>query len=317
MSSGKPSVGVGACLVGHQVRYNGEAKRRNQYIEALGEHVDLRSFCPEMAIGMGVPRKPVRLVGALGNVRLTDSSSHSVDYTAPMRAYAKQLIDSNPDLTGYILVKGSPSCGFERVKRYHENGNPILNDAVGLFSAELAKLDPLLPLEEDGRLNDPALRENFVSCVFAYQDWKQFKLQPLSQHGLTRFWARYKYLVMSRNITAYKEIGRTLAKAGSATLEEIATRFITQLMQGLKCVATRKTHTNVLQHIRGYLKRDLAQDDKQEMDTLITQYRRGHVPLVVPMTLLRHHFKRYPSTYIDQQAYMQPYPETLGLRNLI
>ena len=317
MDSNKPVVGIGACLVGQKVRYNGEAKRRSQHIENIREHVALSTFCPEMAIGMGVPREPVRLVGALERVRLTDSASHSKDYTAPMQSYAEEVMARNPDMSGYILVKGSPSCGFDRVKRYGESGNVILNDAVGLFTAELAKLDPLLPLEEDGRLNDPGLRENFVSRVFAYHDWKQFRDKPLSHHGLTCFWSRYKYLLMSRHVETYKKIGRVLSDASSGTVEAAADRFITLLMQGLEHVATRKTHSNVLQHIRGYLKTDLEPEDKQEMDALITQYRSGHVPLVVPVTLLKHHFKNHSYRYIENQAYMQPYPEQLSLRNLI
>jgi uncharacterized protein YbgA (DUF1722 family)/uncharacterized protein YbbK (DUF523 family) len=317
MNSSKPTIGIGACLIGQPVRYNGEAKRRNQYIESLREHVELRAFCPEMAIGMGVPREPIRLVGTMDSVRLTDSATQAIDYSAPMQAYAGDVLARNPDMAGYVLVKGSPSCGFERVKRYNEAGNVMLNDAVGLFAAELALLEPLLPLEEDGRLNDPVLRENFVSRVFAYHDWKQFCAEPLSHKGLTDFWARYKYLMMSRDINAYKEIGRTLANVGSAPLQDVAQRFITRLMQGLKQVATRKKHSNVLQHIRGYLKRDLRQEDKQEMDALITQYRCGFVPLVVPLTMLKHHFKHHAYSYIDQQVYMQPYPEQLSLRNLI
>jgi uncharacterized protein YbgA (DUF1722 family)/uncharacterized protein YbbK (DUF523 family) len=317
MDSNKPAVGIGACLVGHKVRYNGEAKRKHQHLESIGEHVEFSSFCPEMAIGMGVPREPVRLVGELEALRLTDSATQSEDYSAPMQAYARDVLDRNPDMAGYVLVKGSPSCGFERVKRYNEKGNVVLNDAVGLFTAELEKLDPLLPLEEDGRIHDPSLRENFVSRVFVYRDWKEFRIEPLSYHRLTDFWARHKYLLMSRDVGACKTIGRLLANNGSVSAEEVANQFITLLMEGLKCVATRRTHTNVLRHIRGYLKRDLGHEDRQEMDSLITQYSSGQVPLVVPITLLKHHFKHHFSGYIERQAYMQPYPEQLSLRNYI
>ena len=317
MNSTMPSIGIGACLVGQKVRYNGEAKRKNRYIEDLRSHVAIRSFCPEMAIGMGAPREPVRLVGDLGAERLKDSASQSLDYTAPVQVYAAEVIDKNPDLAGYVLVKGSPSCGFDRVKRYNDKGNVVLNDAVGLFAVELARLDPLLPLEEDGRLHDAGLRENFISRVFAYHDWKLFRSEPLTRHRLTRFWARYKYLLMSHHVPTYKEIGRLLASPATETEDHVAEQFIGLLMSGLKCMATRRTHTNVLHHIRGYLKRDLEPEDKQEMDTLISQYRRGDVPLVVPLTLLRHHFRRYNHGYIDQQVYMQPYPEQLSLRNYI
>ena len=317
MDTQKPAVGIGACLAGHQVRYNGGAKRKNRHLESLGKHVEFRSFCPEMAIGMGVPREPVRLVGELDSVRLTDSATQCEDYSAPMQAYARDVLDRNPDMAGYVLVKGSPSCGFDRVKRYNEKGNVVLNDAVGLYAAAMAKLDPLLPLEEDGRLNDASLRENFVSRVYVYHDWKQFCAEPLTYRGMTDFWARHKYLLMSRDVAACKAIGRLLANTGSSSAEEVASQFITLLMEGLRRVATRKTHTNVLQHIRGYLKRDLGREDRLEMDSLIAQYSSGQVPLVVPITLLKHHFKHHSSDYIKRQAYMQPYPEQLSLRNHI
>ena len=317
MEKNKPTIGIGACLVGHKVRFNGESKRKNAHIDNLKEHADMRTFCPEVGIGMGVPRETVRLVGDLGHERLMDSATQTIDYTEPMRAYAADIVSANPELAGYILVKGSPSCGFDRVKRYNAKGNAVLNDSVGIFTAELMKLDPLLPVEEDGRLNDAGLRENFVTRVFAYHDWKVFRTQPVSHHGLTQFWSRYKYLLMSQHVVTYKEIGRLLADAKARPDERTADMFIQLLMSGLVHVATRKSHTNVLQHIRGYLKRNLGASDKDEMDSLIMQYRSGHIPLIVPLTLLRHHFRRHDSQYINAQVYMQPYPEQLSLRNQI
>lgn len=317
METSKPKIGIGACLVGRKVRYNGESKRKNPHIEKLRDYTDILPFCPEVGIGMGVPRESVRLVGELGSERIMDTATQSIDYTEPMRAYAAQVIATNPELAGYILVKGSPSCGFGRVKRYNDEGNVVLNDAAGVFTQALRKLDPLLPLEEDGRLHDAALRENFAARVYTYHDWKSFRLQPLSHHGLIQFWSRYKYLLMSHHVPAYKQVGRLLANAKARALEETAGLFIKLLMSGLAKVATRKSHTNVLQHIRGYLKRNLEQPQKQEMDSLIMQYSSGQIPLVVPLTLLRHHFLRHESEYIARQVYMQPYPEQLSLRNLI
>ena len=313
----RPIIGIGACLVGKKVRYSGEAKRKNSHIEKLKEHVELRPFCPEVGIGMGVPRETVRLVGDLGHERLMDSATQTIDYTDPMRDYAKNVMATNTELSGYILVKGSPSCGFDRVKRYNVKGNAVLNDATGIFAAELGKLDPLLPLEEDGRLNDVGLRENFVTRVYAYSDWKMLRSQPVSHHRLTQFWSRYKYLLMSHHVPTYKEIGRLLADANALPTEQTADLFIDLLMSGLAHMATRKTHTNVLQHIGGYLKRQLESSDKQEIDSLIMDYGSGHVPLVVPLTLLRHHFRHHASEYIEKQVYMRPYPEQLNLRNLV
>jgi len=317
MEDSKPKIGIGACLVGSKVRYNGESKRKNPHIESLKEHTDIVPFCPEVGIGMGVPRETVRLVGELGHERIMDSATQTIDYTEPMRNFAARVVSSNQNLAGYILVKGSPSCGLARVKRYNANGNVVLNDAEGVFTQALRKLDPLLPLEDDGRLHDPVLRENFATRVYTYHDWKTFRGQPLSHHGLVQFWARYKYLLMSHDVPAYKEIGRLLANAKTRPIEETAALFIHRLMSGLGKAATRKSHTNVLQHIRGYLKRDLEKPEKQEMDSLIMQYSSGQIPLVVPLTLLRHHFRRHESDYIARQVYMQPYPEQLSLRNLI
>jgi uncharacterized protein YbgA (DUF1722 family)/uncharacterized protein YbbK (DUF523 family) len=317
MTPSKPCVGIGACLVGHEVRYNGESKRKNQHIEAMSEHMALKPFCPEVAIGMGVPRSTVRLVGDLGRLALMDSDSQTQDFTADMKQYAASVMRNNPDMAGYILVKGSPSCGMERVKRYNTSGNAMASDATGIFAAELMKLNPLMPLEEDGRLHDHGLRENFVTRVYAYQDWKALVADGISHHKMTRFWARYKYLVMSHHMPSYKLLGKMLASAGSTSLSTTAAEFISTFMLALKKPATRKSNTNVLQHIRGYLKRDLDSEDKREMDQVIEQYRTSVVPLVVPMTLLRHHFKRNSHAYIEQQVYMLPYPEQLGLRNHI
>lgn len=315
MTNTSPVVGIGACLIGLPVRYNGDSKRRNQHIESLKEHLTLNSFCPEIAIGMGVPRETVRLVGDIANTRLMDSATQSKDYTEPMQAYAASVFQNNPDMAGYILVKGSPSCGYERVKRYNEKGNPQASDAMGIFAAALKNHDPLLPMEEDGRLNDHSLRENFVARVYTYHKWKQAVASGLSHSALIEFWASHKYLVMAHSIDSYKAIGRLLSNAKTAPLGQIAADFITALMTALQSMATRRSRSNVLEHIRGYLKKQLTSTDKQELSSLITQYRDGFVPLIVPLTLLRHHFKNHQNSYIDQQTFLAPYPEKLGLRN--
>lgn len=315
MLIGEPAVGIGACLVGQPVRYNGESKRKNAYIESLKNHLNLSAFCPEMAIGMGVPREPIRLVGELGNLRLLDSDTQTEDFTDLMTSYAATVLKNNPDMAGYILVKGSPSCGYERVKRYNEKGNPLKSDAMGIFAAELRKQDPLLPLEEDGRLNDHCLRENFISRVFAYHDWKQLVSSGITHKALIQFWVRYKYQVMAHHIDSYKSIGRLLANHNGLSVDHMADNFIHLLMNALNTMATRKSHSNVLEHIRGYLKKHLGGEDKKELSDLIEQYRNEIVPLIVPLTMLRHHFKVHKNSYIDQQNYLSPYPEELSLRN--
>jgi uncharacterized protein YbgA (DUF1722 family)/uncharacterized protein YbbK (DUF523 family) len=317
MKTAKPKIGIGACLVGQPVRYNGDSKRQNKEIERLKEHITLKSFCPEMAIGLGVPRETVRLVGDLETTRLTDSATQTADYTAPIKAYAADVLANNHDLDGYILVKGSPSCGFARVKRYNEKGNVNGRDATGSFTAALKRLDPLLPLEEDGRLNDHGLRENFITRVYAYKDWKEFCKTGVTHHRLTAFWARYKYIVMAHHVPSYQEIGRLLANPKGKNPQMIADEFAFLLMHALTQMTTRRSHGNVLQHILGYLKKDLGNGDRSELSALIEQYRSGTIPLVVPLTLLKHHFKNFHHAYVDQQVFMQPYPGQLGLRNNI
>lgn len=312
-----PAIGVGACLIGQPVRYNGESKRLNPHIQQLGEAAELRPFCPEMAIGLGVPRRPIRLVGDIGELRLMDSETQTEDFTRPTRAYADWLLKHNRDLSGYILVKGSPSCGYQRVKRYQANGHTAGADATGMFAAELQRLNPLLPVEEDGRLYDPRLRENFVTRVFAYANWLRLQASGLTQHKLSSFWARYKYLVMAHDVPAYQHLGRSLSYARKSDCDAAAAEFISVLMQALRNPASRGGYTNVLHHIRGYLKRELSTAEKHSVDGVIEQYKSDQVPLVVPLTLLKHLFAQYHNAYIDQQVFLFPYPDALGLRNQI
>lgn len=311
----KPVVGLSACLNGEAVRINGDSKRHQPQLSDLHEVLELRSHCPEIAIGLGAPREALRLVGSAANPRLMDSKSQSRDYSDAMRTRAGAFLDQHPELAGYILVRGSPSCGLERVKRYNDQAQLVGRDGQGLFSAALANRDPLLPLEEDGRLHDATLRENFITRVYAYADWKHFITTEPGHHALCQFWARYKYLLMAHDPERYRCIGRLLANARASDPASVRTEFIALLMQGLGRHASRGSRTNVLQHIRGYLKKALSGDDKQELDHLIHQYRQGIVPLIVPITVLKHHFRRFPDAYIAMQVFMQPYPEQLKLRN--
>lgn len=312
----RPTVGIGACLAGQEVRYNAQSKAANPHVRGLMEAFVVRPFCPEMGIGMGVPRAPIHLVGRQGDaVRALDVETHSHDYTDRLAAYAGQVLARAPELCGYILVKGSPSCGYDRVKRYADNGYSVASDTQGIFAAALRAADPLLPLEDDGRLNDPGLRESFVTRVYAYQDWRQLCEAGLSAGALVEFYSRYKYLVMAHHVPSYKALGRLLADAGRRDIEALAEEFIHSLMAALSERATQRSHANVLFHLSGYLKRQLGDDERQRLKELIDQYRVGEVPLIVPVTMLKHHFANNPNQYIDQQVFMQPYPDQLRLRN--
>ena len=239
-----PVMGIGSCLAGNAVRYDGQTKRANQHILDLAESFQMRPFCPEMGIGLGVPRPPIHLVGSEDNVRVLDVSTHTEDFTERLAGYANTVLDLAPELCAYILVKGSPSCGYDRVKRFADNGHGIASDQQGIFAKALAVADPLLPLEDDGRLNDPDLRASFVTRAFTYHDWKRLLTDELTPHRLIEFYSRYKYLVMAHHLPSYKSIGQMLADAGNQPLPQLADEFISTLMSALTYKATRRSHTN-------------------------------------------------------------------------
>ena len=313
----KPVMGIGSCLAGNAVRYNAQTKSPNQYVRGLADNFEMRAFCPEMGAGMGVPRPPIHLVGPENEVRALDVDTHQNDFTEKIANYAQTVLSLAPELCGYILVKGSPSCGYERVKRFAPNGHRVASDQQGIFATALARLDPLLPLEDDGRLNDPGLRESFVTRAYTYHDWKQFTKSDLTARGLIEFYSRYKYLAMAHHVPSYKLLGRMLADAGKQDLQQLAGEFISTLMGALTHRATRRSHSNVLYHLSGYLKREVTGEERQRLKKLIDQYRLGQIPLVVPVTMLKHHFANKPNSYIDSQVFMAPYPDELQLRNLV
>jgi len=311
----RPLLGIGSCLAGNAVRYNGQTKAPNAHVRAICEHFDTRAFCPEMGIGLGVPRPPIHLVGSEHSVRVMDVETQTQDFTDDIRTYAQNVLDAAPRMCAYILVKGSPSCGYGRVKRYSAEGHYLASDQDGIFAAALASLDPLLPLEDDGRLNDPGLRESFVTRACVYHQWKDLRHNNPSPSTLLGFYSRHKYLVMAHHVDSYKQLGRMLSDLGGKDLDTVADEFINCLMSALARPATRRSHSNVLFHIAGYLKRRIPSAQRQRLSELIEQYRTGQVPLIVPITMLRHHFADNPDAYIDNQAFLEPYPEGLGLRN--
>lgn len=308
-------VGISACLLGEPVRFNGGHKESRLCSETLASHFEFVSVCPEVAIGLGTPRQPIRLVGDPDHPRAVGSVHAELDVTDALTAYGQQVATELHDICGFVLMQKSPSCGMERVKVYQANGHPIEGGGSGLFAHALMQARPDLPIEEDGRLNDPVLRENFLTRIFAYAEWQRLVASGLTRKALVEFHSRYKYQLLATDPVQYKALGRLVATVGKQPLEAFAPSYFSQLMAALKKTASRGTHTNVLQHLSGYLKRDLGTQDKQELQRLIDQYREGVVPLVVPMTLLKHHFRRHPDRYVATQVYLQPHPEDLSLRN--
>ncbi|MBD7978897.1 YbgA family protein [Serpens gallinarum] len=309
-------IGISACLLGKPVRFNGGHKESRLCSEILARHFEYVPVCPEVGIGLGTPREAIRLVGDPASPRARGSVHRERDVSEALTAFGQRTAAQLDDICGYILMQKSPSCGMERVKVYQDNGNPVPGGGRGLFAAALMQTRPDLPVEEDGRLNDPVLRENFITRVFAYAEWQRLLREGLSRRALYTFHARYKYQLMATSRTQYQALGRQLAN-NREPLDVFAPRYFSQLMAALKHTASRGTHTNVLQHLSGYLKHALSHDDKQELRQVIDQYRLGIVPLVVPLTLLKHHLRRHPDDYLAGQAYLQPHPEDLSLRNAL
>lgn len=307
-------IGISSCLLGQAVRYDGGHKHNSYITESLGQFFEFVPFCPEVAIGLGVPRPPIRLVADNEAVRARGVKDASLDVTDKLAAYAEKVAPKLAEVSGYILKKGSPSCGMERVKVYSAKSKV---STAGIYAGTLMARLPELPFEDEGRLMDPHLRENFVERVFVYHRWQQLNAQRLSAKALVEFHTRHKFIVLAHDEKRYRELGRLVAMAGRGGMADLGRQYIQLLMQALKKPATRTRHANVLQHLSGFLKQNLDAADKRELLELIDSYRRGRVPLVVPITLLRHYLRRHPQPYLSEQYYLAPHPDELMLRNQI
>lgn len=317
VAASKPKLAISACLLGAEVRYNGGHKESRLCSRTLTEYFAFVPLCPEVAIGLGTPREPIRLVGDPAAPRAVGTLQRERDHSEPLAAYGAQMAEALDDICGYIFMQQSPSCGLERVKVYQDNGRPSEAKGRGIYAEAFCARRPDLPVEEDGRLNDPILRENFITRVYAYAQWQQLLRDGLTRKTLLDFHSRYKYLLMATNPLQYKALGRLLGNLHQHDLQQLAPRYFSELMSALKKCATRRTHSNTLQHLSGYFKQVLSSADRQEMQQLIGQYRNGVVPLVVPLTLLKHHLRRHPDDYLALQVYLQPHPENLSLRNAL
>jgi len=311
----KIPVGISSCLLGERVRYDGGHKKHSYIMHTLGAYFEFKAFCPELSIGLGVPRKTIRLIRSESEVRCVESNDVSKDYTDRMKGCADEQLPWQRRLCGYILKKDSPSCGMERVKIWDEK--MPTRDGVGIYAARLMESLPFLPVEEEGRLGDPILRENFIQRVFVLWRWYHLIDSGLTLAGLIDFHARHKLIIMSHDQLCYQKLGRMVAAMTKRDVKEQAPSYLSELMNALKIRATRKNHVNVLQHLSGYLKTNLDKDDKQELIRVIEDYRTGMVPLIVPITLLNHFFRKFPDEYIENAWYMRPYPAQLSLQNMI
>ncbi|MDZ7811537.1 MAG: DUF523 and DUF1722 domain-containing protein [Arhodomonas sp.] len=309
-------MGVSACLLGQEVRFDSGHKRDRFVSDVLSQYFEMIPVCPEVAIGLGTPRPPIRLVGEPAHPRAVGTRDAANDVTDALAEYGRTMARRLAGISGYILKSKSPSCGMERVKVYNDAGNPV-GSGTGIYAAEIMADNPMLPVEEEGRLNDPVLRENFIERIYAYHRWQRMMAEGVSAEALVDFHTRHKLILMAHGPEQMRALGRLVARAGSEPVEELAEEYGQAFMEALRYRATRRRHTNVMQHIMGYLKTVLDAGDKAELVALIEDYRQGRVPLIVPVTLLRHHFRRHPEPYIDRQLYLTWQPAGLSLWNHI
>lgn len=309
-------VGISSCLLGRQVRFDGGHKRDSYINGTLSKFFEFVPVCPEVEIGLGTPREPIRLIETPNGTRVRGVRNSNLDVTDLLIEFGRCQSKELTNISGYILKRGSPSCGMERVKVYNPSGMASKSEA-GMFARTFMKHQPLLPVEEEGRLGDPVLRENFIARVFVYHRWQTLLENGLTPAGLVDFHTRHKLLLMTHSQAAYRRMGRLVAKAGRSNLEQLALEYSIELMTTLKRRVGRKNHFNVLQHLAGYLRKCIDEEDRAELHESLEAYKKGLIPLVVPITLLRHHFRRHPHSYVKNQYYMDPHPAELMLRNLL
>jgi len=308
-------VGISTCLLGQKVRFDGGHKHDRYITDILGEYFEFVPVCPEVAIGMGTPREAVRLEGDVDAPRMVGVKSGK-NWTAKMNKYSRQRVSlfKNQPISGYILKKDSPSCGMERVRVYGAAGMPARNGR-GLFAAELIKQFPLLPIEEEGRLNDVRLRENFIVRVFAYHRMRNLFTNSYRRGDLVKFHTIHKYLLLAHSPEYYKKLGKLVADVKKHTPAEMRDRYSELFMTALTYKTTTRKNVNVLQHILGFLKTHLTDFEKRDILKVIEDYRNQLVPLIVPLTLLKHYLDKYEVEYIRDQVYLNPHPKELMLRN--
>ncbi|RUO62282.1 YbgA family protein [Pseudidiomarina insulisalsae] len=304
-------VGISACLLGDEVRFDGGHKRSAFCTDELGRHVEFVKLCPEVGIGMSVPRPTIRLEQRQHGARAVVPKTGE-DVTERLVQFAERATPHLQQISGYVLCAKSPSCGMERVKLYNPDNGHARKEGIGIFAAQLQQRYPALPLEEDGRLNDPMLRENFVMRVFVYAAWQGLS-KPLKKADLLAFHTSLKLLLLAHNQQLYRDLGRKVAEQQELT-EAFTTEYIESVMTALAEPATRANHTNVLQHIQGYFKSLLNSDQRAELTEAILAYREGLEPLLVPLTLLRHYLREFPNDYLHGQRYLNPYPKDMKLR---
>lgn len=317
MSERKIPLGISACLLGDEVRYDGGHKRDRFAADVLSDYFRWVKVCPEVGAGLGVPRETYRLQQGDDGVHMVGNRTET-DATAEVTEYARQQVERFRPmrLRGFVLKKGSPSCGMERVRVYDRNGSPA-RTGVGIFARRLIERYPQLPVEEEGRLNDPRIRENFITRVFTFDRWITLLESEPKPKDIVEFHTQHKMLLLAHSPKYYSALGPLVSKAGVLPMDELVAEYEVGLMAALKSIASPGRHVNVLQHLAGFLKNDLNPVDKAELHAVIRDYGAGRIPLVTPLILLYHHLKHLKDDWVEAQVYLQPYPHELALRSSV
>lgn len=308
-------IGISTCLLGENVRYNGGHSLDRFLRDTLGKYIEYVPVCPEVECGFGIPRETFRLVGDPKRPRLVTSHT-GVDHTDRMEAWAMKRVDEleNDDLCGFIFKSDSPSSGMERVKVYDDKGVPR-KTGVGVFARVFMEHFPLTPVEEDGRLHDPILRENFIERIFTYRRYREVMEEKKRIGNLMEFHTRNKLLLMAHSPKYLQQMGYLVAHVRELSPKELISQYEKLLMEAMSLKPSTAKHTNVLHHIMGYFKKDISADEKQELLAVIDEYRQGLLPLIVPVTLMNHYVRKYKDSYLEKQIYLNPHPLELQLRN--
>jgi uncharacterized protein YbgA (DUF1722 family)/uncharacterized protein YbbK (DUF523 family) len=310
----KPLLGVSSCLLGHEVRFDGGHKRDGFLVRELSPFVEWQPVCPELEAGMGLPREPVRLVRAGETLRLRGTRTET-DWTERMAVAVAARVERLGALDGFVCKSKSPSCGMERVKVYPERDGMPVKEGTGLFAAALMRRWPNLPVEEEGRLHDPRLRDGFVERVIVHHRLRRLWASPWRARDLVAFHTAHKMAVLAHDPEGYRALGRLVARAGGLDPAALRARYEQGLMAALARPASPGRHVNTLEHLAGHLRGRMDAADGRELRLAIDDYRCGRVPLVVPLTLLRHHVRRLGVPYVEGQTYLEPHPPALGLRS--
>lgn len=310
-SQARPILGVSSCLLGKPVRFDGGHKHFRLLTESWSGFFEFKSACPEAEMGMGMPRPALQLRETGGETRLVFSKNPQQDLTTDMVQFSMARISRMGVLDGYIFKKDSPSCGFERVPVSHESTGQKTRVGSGVFAGQFMALNPLVPVEDEGRLYDAGIRENFLERVYCHYRWRNIVDAETNLQAFIQFHQRHKFMLMARHQPAYRQLGQLVATANQHNLPQVRQVYISRFMQVMALRPTHGQHVNVLMHIAGYFKRGMNSQDKHELLDWFNAYLSDRVPRITPVALLRHYLRLHPDAYISAQHYLSPYPDEL------